>query len=97
MIPILNGNLFAASYDAYKIFLQGSFDYRARDIDNAIKNYEKVIALDKNAFAVCKKLVWLYYDSGNTDKAFQIADKINDLDGNNPQTTIFFIRILFFL
>ncbi|GHT46640.1 hypothetical protein AGMMS49936_05910 [Endomicrobiia bacterium] len=97
MILILNGNLFAASYDAYKIFLQGSFDYGARDIDNAITNYEKVIALDKNAFAVYKKLVWLYYDSGNTDKAFQIADKINDLDGNNPQTTIFLSEFYFFV
>lgn len=97
MILILNGNLFAASYDAYKIFLQGNFDCKAGDIDNAIKNYEKVIALDKNAFAVYKKLVWLYYNSGNIDKALQIAGKINYLDGNNPQTTIFLAKFYFFV
>jgi hypothetical protein len=34
-------------------------------------------------------LAYLYWQSGNTEKAFQTADKINKFDGDNSQTTIF--------
>ncbi|MDR3274432.1 MAG: tetratricopeptide repeat protein [Endomicrobium sp.] len=82
-------SLFAVNYEAYKIFLQGVFNLKAKRIDAGIKNYEKVISLDKNAFVVYKDLVYLYWQLGDAEKAFQAADKINEIDKNNPQTTTF--------
>jgi tetratricopeptide (TPR) repeat protein len=95
MILVLNRNLFASSYPAYKVFLKGIFDLKAGNVKNAIKDYEKVIALDKDALLAYKNLAYLYYKSGKSDKAFQMADKINDFDGNNPQTTIFLAEFYF--
>ena len=85
----LNKNLFATNYEAYKIFLQGVFNLKAGRINDEIKNYEKIISLDKDALTVYKDLIYLYWQSGDSDKAFQLADKVNDFDGNNPRTTNF--------
>ena len=75
--------LYCVDYEAYKTFLKGTFDLKIGRIDNCIKNYEKVVDLDKDAFSVYKKLAYLYWQSGKTDKAFEtikMIDKINILN-----------------
>jgi tetratricopeptide (TPR) repeat protein len=96
MILVLSRNLFASSYDAYKTFLKGTFNLKAGNLENAIKDYEKVVTLDKDALLAYKNLACLYYKSGRYDKAFQMANKINDFDGNNPQTTTFLAKFYFY-
>ncbi|MDR3196014.1 MAG: hypothetical protein LBT58_04495 [Endomicrobium sp.] len=85
----LGGHLFAANYEAYKTFLKGTFDLKTGHIDDCIKNYEKVTDLDKEAFSVYKNLAYLYWQAGKIDKAFEIAQKIDEIDGSNPKTTSF--------
>ncbi|MCA6071545.1 MAG: hypothetical protein LE168_04115 [Endomicrobium sp.] len=91
----LSKNLLAANYEAYKIFLQGVFDLKAGRINAGIKNYEKVISLDENALTAYKDLIYLYWQSGNCDRAFQLAGKVNNFDSNNPQTTNFLATFYF--
>ncbi|MDR0800904.1 MAG: DUF3808 domain-containing protein [Endomicrobium sp.] len=88
-------NLFAVNYEAYKIFLHGILSLKKWHISTAIENYEKVIALDKNAIAAYKDLIYLYWLSGNEKKVLQIIDKLNEFDGENFQTTNFLAVIYF--
>ncbi|MDR3306357.1 MAG: tetratricopeptide repeat protein [Endomicrobium sp.] len=85
----LGGPLFAANYEAYKTFLKETFDLKIGHIDDCIKNYEKVTDLDKEAFSVYKNLAYVYWQAGKIDKAFEIAQKIDEIDGSNPKTTGF--------
>ncbi|MDR3256988.1 MAG: hypothetical protein LBT18_05035 [Endomicrobium sp.] len=69
----------AVNYEAYKTFLQGIFDLKDGHIDAEIKKYEEVIALDKNAFAIYKDLVYLYWQLGNAEKLlFSVANLTRD-------------------
>ncbi|MCA6079732.1 MAG: tetratricopeptide repeat protein [Endomicrobium sp.] len=88
-------NLFTANYEAYKFFLQGIFSLKKWHISTAIKNYEKVIALDKDAIAAYKDLIYLYWLSGNNEKALQTIEKLSEFDGENFKTTNFLAVIYF--
>jgi tetratricopeptide (TPR) repeat protein len=80
---------YCVNYEAYKTFLKGTCDLKTGHIDDCIKNYEKVVDLDKDAFSVYKNLAYLYWQSGKTDKAFEAVKMIDKIDGSNPQTTNF--------
>jgi tetratricopeptide (TPR) repeat protein len=80
---------YSANYEAYKVFLEGTFDLKIGHIDDCIKNYEKVVGLDKDAFSVYKNLAYLYWYAGKTDKAFETTKMIDKIDGSNSQTTNF--------
>ena len=79
----------AANYNAYKIYLKGVLAAKAGKFDIAMKDYERVISLDPEALAVYKDLVYLYWQAGSNQKALIMAEKINELDGKNPNTTVF--------
>ncbi|MCL1972381.1 MAG: tetratricopeptide repeat protein [Endomicrobia bacterium] len=84
-----SGFVHGANYEAYKIYLKGVLALKAGDFDLAQKDYEKVAAIDSDALAVLKDLMYLYWQSGNNQKAFDTAEKIEKLDGENPKTTAF--------
>jgi hypothetical protein len=78
----LSKNLLAANYEAYKVFLQGVFDLKAGRINDGIKNYEKATSLDENALTAYKDLIYLYWQSGDYDRVFQLAGKVNNFVGD---------------
>ncbi|MCL2485961.1 MAG: tetratricopeptide repeat protein, partial [Endomicrobia bacterium] len=79
----------AVNYNAYRAYLKGVLALKAGKIEDARKEYERVISLDPQALIVYKDLIYLYWQAGNKDKAFKIAERIEELDGNNAQTAIF--------
>ncbi|MCL2390044.1 MAG: tetratricopeptide repeat protein [Endomicrobia bacterium] len=85
----IQSSAFASNYNAYKSYLKGVLALKAGKIEEARKEYEKVVSLDPQALAVYKDLIYLYWQSGNKDKAFKAAEKIAEIDENNPQTSIF--------
>ncbi|MDR1695996.1 MAG: tetratricopeptide repeat protein [Endomicrobium sp.] len=80
---------FASNFEAYKSYLKGVLALKDGEIEEARKEYEKTVSSDERALAVSKDLVYMYWQAGNKDKAFQTAEKIEKADGNNPQTSIF--------
>ena len=79
----------AKNYEAYRSYLKGVLALKAGIFDVALKDYEKAVSLDSEALAVYKDLAYLYWQSGNNQKAFDCAEKIYQADENNPQTLIF--------
>ncbi|MDR1196028.1 MAG: tetratricopeptide repeat protein [Endomicrobium sp.] len=77
------------NYNAYKSYLKAVMASKAGALDTAVKEYEKVVSLDFESVAAHKDLMYLYWQSGNNEKAFETAEKIDKLDGSNPKTTNF--------
>jgi hypothetical protein len=82
-------HLHCANYEAYEIFSKGTSDLKIGYIGNCTKNYEKITDLDKEALSVYKNLVYLCWLAKKTDKAFKIAQKIDEIGISNPQTIRF--------
>ncbi|MDR1940801.1 MAG: tetratricopeptide repeat protein [Endomicrobium sp.] len=79
----------ASNYNAYKAYIKGVLELKAGLFEDAKKDYEKAASMDLNALTVYKDLVYLYWRLGNKEQAFQTAAKIDELDGQNPNTSIF--------
>lgn len=77
----------APNYNAYKAYIKAVIAAKSGAYDAARKEYEKVISLDPSAVAAYMELMHLNWQAGNTKRAFEIAEKIDSLDGNNPKTT----------
>jgi Tfp pilus assembly protein PilF len=80
---------YASNYSAYKSYLKGVLEVKAGLFDDAKKDYEKAVSADPNALTAYKDLAYLYWQSGDREKAFQTAEKIDAFDGKNPHTCIF--------
>lgn len=89
MLIFQSAGAFASNFPAYKVFIKASMALKEGKIEEAQKNYEKVISLDPSAIAAYKELVLLYWQKGNKNEALKAAEKINDLGGNNAKNTIF--------
>lgn len=77
----------APNYNAYKAYLKAVMSAKAGAYDAAVKEYEKVISLDPSAVSAYMELMYLNWQAGNKKRAFEIAEKIDLLDGKNPKTT----------
>ncbi|AKL98588.1 tetratricopeptide repeat protein [Endomicrobium proavitum] len=80
---------YASNYDAYREFIKGMLDLKAGQTLKAQKDYEKVISLDQSALPAYQNLAYMYLQTGNKELAYKAAKKVDELDGNNPQTAVF--------
>ncbi|MDR3112346.1 MAG: tetratricopeptide repeat protein [Elusimicrobiota bacterium] len=91
-----NSKLLALNTPAYKTFLRGTISLKKGNFDEAVKDYEKTISLDKNALPVYKDLLYIYWQLKKEEKSFKLAEKIDELDGKNSKTTSFLAQFYAF-
>jgi tetratricopeptide (TPR) repeat protein len=80
---------YAQNFDAYRLYVKGMLEQRHGKLKDAKKDYEQSIKADPDAFAIYKDLMFLYWQLGDKDEALQAAEKLNDMDGGNANTTAF--------
>ncbi|MDR3244368.1 MAG: tetratricopeptide repeat protein [Elusimicrobiota bacterium] len=80
---------FAQSYDAYRIYIKALLEQISGQSSKAKQSYEEAIKLDENAVAIYKDLTYLDWTLGDKENAMELAKKIEDIDGEDPDTTLF--------
>ncbi|MDR3049134.1 MAG: tetratricopeptide repeat protein [Elusimicrobiota bacterium] len=84
-----SGFSFGQNYEAYKVYLKALLEQKSGKSAAAKKDYEKAISLDTSAIIIYKDLTYLDWSIGNKDNAMELAQKIDAIDGENPDTTLF--------
>jgi tetratricopeptide (TPR) repeat protein len=74
---------------AYESYVHGLLASRAGDIERAISDYKKVIALDDKSSAVYRELTLLYWQSGSHEEAMKAASRYAELNNDSVYTQLF--------
>lgn len=79
----------AAPIEAYRSYVSGLLAVRHGDVRPALEEYQKVIALDKDATAVYRDLTYIYWQLGMTAEALSAAEKLGVTYSDDLSTQLF--------
>jgi tetratricopeptide (TPR) repeat protein len=79
----------SAPIEAYRSYVTGLLAVRQGDIRTALQEYQKVMALDNDATAVCRDLAYIYWQLGMTAEALSAAEKLGLTYSDNLSTQLF--------
>jgi len=69
-----------------KLLYEGNFLYTQKKYDQALKSFEKVVALDSNNTFAMDRIGLILYNLGNVKDAIKYFDKSLAIDQNNTGT-----------
>jgi tetratricopeptide (TPR) repeat protein len=89
LVFVMQSGLYAAPAEAYRSYLIGLLASKAGDVESAIKQYQRVIKIDKNAVQAFRELAQLYLQAGQTSEAFETAEKLNSIAPGDLENQLF--------
>lgn len=90
LLAILMNNLvYAAPIDAFQSYARGLMASKAGDLEVALKEYKKAIAIDRDAVGIYRDIVYTYWQMGKRREAIETAKKLEKLAKDNLSTHVF--------
>lgn len=89
ILSISCSSSYAATPETYKSYVRGLLASRTGDMRSALKEYERVIAVDSEALSVYRDLALAYWQLGETEKALLSAEKLDSISDKNLDYQLF--------